>query len=656
VLTIVWTLAAALFLTAPLIAQEKIAFVRRSGADYQIHVMNPDGTGQSQLTSGPGVHLRPSFSRDGRQIVFDSFIGFDNPDVYVMNVDGTNAINLTNDTARDDQASFHPDGSKVVFMSTRDGRLEIYQMNSDGTGQTRLTDNDCREEEPSYSPDGTKILFGASCNGLREIYRMNADGTGLPTRLTDNSGTFASDFRPAYSPDGSRIVFASDRDGPYELYVMEANGANPTRLTSNNKDDDPSFSPDGNRIVFFSNRDGVDEIYVMNADGSNQTRLTFNGGFSPSWWGPALPMAPDADSDGVADATDNCTTTPNPGQADNDGDGQGDACDPDDDNDGQTDADEIACGSDPLNAAIGAADNDADNRPDCVDWDDDDDGVVDPNDNCQFVPNAGQADTDGDGLGNVCDPDTVSAGTPAGSTVAVGLGPVSVTFSGVSTAGTTSQVSIDPATAGTLPGTYSLGPGMPAYEITTTAQYTAPITVCIQVPSVSDPAIFNSLRILHGEGGTLVDRTILPPDSPAPDFASRTICARVPSLSPFVVAVRDVVYDFQGFFQPIDNFPLLNIVTAGSAIPVKFSLGGNHGLAVFEAGYPASSPIACDATQPGTVIEGTVNAGSSSLSYDAASGQYTYVWKTEKSWQGTCRMFVVRLKDGTERLAKFRFR
>jgi hypothetical protein len=116
------------------------------------------------------------------------------------------------------------------------------------------------------------------------------------------------------------------------------------------------------------------------------------------------------------------------------------------------------------------------------------------------------------------------------------------------------------------------------------------------------------------------------------------------------------VFNFVGFFQPVDNLPALNLATAGSSIPVKFSLGGYQGLAIFAAGYPASSPIQCDAGEPGAVIEETVNAGGSTLSYSAGSDQYNYVWKTDKNWKGTCRVLVVKFTGGSQHFAKFRFR
>jgi CSLREA domain-containing protein len=114
-------------------------------------------------------------------------------------------------------------------------------------------------------------------------------------------------------------------------------------------------------------------------------------------------------------------------------------------------------------------------------------------------------------------------------------------------------------------------------------------------------------------------------------------------------------YDFSGFFPPVDNPPALNGVKAGRAIPVKFSLNGDQGLDVFDAGFPASQPIPCDGLALVYDVEETVTAGSSSLSYDATTDQYIYVWKTEKGWVGTCRQLTVQLNDGTTHVAYFSF-
>jgi hypothetical protein len=96
-------------------------------------------------------------------------------------------------------------------------------------------------------------------------------------------------------------------------------------------------------------------------------------------------------------------------------------------------------------------------------------------------------------------------------------------------------------------------------------------------------------------------------------------------------------------------------VKAGSAIPVKFSLNGNQGLNVLAAGFPTSQPMACDSTMPSDAIEQTVTAGSSGLQYDAATDQYTYVWKTNKEWASSCRALNVQLSDGTSHMAYFKF-
>jgi hypothetical protein len=117
-------------------------------------------------------------------------------------------------------------------------------------------------------------------------------------------------------------------------------------------------------------------------------------------------------------------------------------------------------------------------------------------------------------------------------------------------------------------------------------------------------------------------------------------------------------YAFGGFLSPVSAPPALNAKTAGSAVPVNFSLAGNQGLAILAAGSPTSKAITCPAVATVTTIDEAASStsGNSVLTYDATTDQYSYTWKTEKSWAGTCRMLSVKLADGTEHTANFQFK
>jgi hypothetical protein len=128
--------------------------------------------------------------------------------------------------------------------------------------------------------------------------------------------------------------------------------------------------------------------------------------------------------------------------------------------------------------------------------------------------------------------------TPSGANVSVTPAQLStVTFSEVTNSGVTTVVAIDQATAPQVSGGFDVVGGL-TYQVTTTAAISGDIVVCFSVPWISDAAAFDAVRILHGEDGVLVDRTILAPDEPAPDFENRRVCARTSSLSPFAVAVE----------------------------------------------------------------------------------------------------------------------
>jgi len=117
-----------------------------------------------------------------------------------------------------------------------------------------------------------------------------------------------------------------------------------------------------------------------------------------------------------------------------------------------------------------------------------------------------------------------------------------------------------------------------------------------------------------------------------------------------------VIWSFAGFLRPVDNLPVRNRVHAGLVVPMRFRLGGNQGLNVLAQGYPRVVPVNCAASTPETIVDEAAAANSPlGLLYNPLTGVYWFVWKTDKAWAGSCRQLHIKLLDGTDHVAEFRF-
>jgi TolB protein len=237
-----------------------------------VFVVDPGGSRRLRLTRRPGPEFDPSWSPDGRRLVYrDSRRGINKDDeIFVMNANGTRMRNISRSSSNDWSPAWAPDGAWIAFASERRGALDIWLMRPSGADQRPLTRRG-RDEYPTWSPDSKWIAFMR----LGDIWIVHMDGSDEHplTETVDEEGW------PAWSPDGKRIAFIVGYEGARTVWVMDRDGSHRRRLTSPGHDDmGVCWSPDGQFLAF--SRNGA--LTVMRSDGTDLREIGVSG-YLPDW-------------------------------------------------------------------------------------------------------------------------------------------------------------------------------------------------------------------------------------------------------------------------------------------------------------------------------------------------------------------------------------
>jgi Tol biopolymer transport system component len=172
----------------------------------QVAIVNADGSGFRELTSGPNNNGFPSMSPDGRRFVYRTF-GPEGEGLRIMDIETKQVTPIA--SGYDNFPLWSPRGDLIMFSRQAEGDYEIYTIRPDGTGLKRLTHSRGNDAHMAWSPDGTQIVFASTRMGFKdevpytdapqpygEIFVMRADGSDV-RQLTDNQW---EEGTPAWQP------------------------------------------------------------------------------------------------------------------------------------------------------------------------------------------------------------------------------------------------------------------------------------------------------------------------------------------------------------------------------------------------------------------------------------------------------------------------
>jgi len=199
----------------------KLAFVSKYLEKDAIHIYDVERrkvVGRYQFDELVSL-TSPSWSPDGRKLVFTALHVSGPSDLYVLDFDTQEHYPITDDLFLENDPDWSPDGRYIVFSSDRTstgfrGHENLFLYDVETAEVRYLTYGPWKDLDPRWSPDGRWVLFTSDRNSVYDLYLVDAEGRG--GRLTDYTGAA---FDPEWLPAGDAIVFSAFEKGTFNVYL-----------------------------------------------------------------------------------------------------------------------------------------------------------------------------------------------------------------------------------------------------------------------------------------------------------------------------------------------------------------------------------------------------------------------------------------------------
>ncbi|MDR1945760.1 MAG: translocation protein TolB [Desulfovibrio sp.] len=261
-----------------------MAFVKSDGPmKKDIWSMKPNGRGLTRLTNMKGEALSPTWSPDGRRVLF-THIDKRSHGLGVCDTGSRTVQRVRFPGNTVIGPAYMPDGRVAVGLT--DGRNpSIFLLGQSLQKERRLDESSAIDVSPSVDTSGSLMAFTSSRLGSPQVFLKDLRSGAV--RRISREGSYNTD--PSISPDGSLVAYARQEGGGHRIYVHDLITDQERQVSFGpGSDEKPAFAPDSYFIAFMSTRGGVRQLYVTTRNGGDAKRLpTGPGDASFPAWGPA---------------------------------------------------------------------------------------------------------------------------------------------------------------------------------------------------------------------------------------------------------------------------------------------------------------------------------------------------------------------------------
>ena len=235
------------------IASTKLLYVNeiKSGdikSRYRLMLADSDGANEQTLLSSSEPIISPSWSPDGKKVVYVSFeTGLAN--VFIQNISTGKRDSVLSKNTQISSPSWSPDGKYLSLTLYQDGNAEIYILRLRDKTLTRMTNQFAIDTESSWSPKGNKILFTSGRSGSPQIYELDLRRLNSKAKRITFEGSYNA--KASYLPNEEGIIFVNrSADGLFHIALKYKKENFIRILTEAKMDESPSVAPNGNMVIY----------------------------------------------------------------------------------------------------------------------------------------------------------------------------------------------------------------------------------------------------------------------------------------------------------------------------------------------------------------------------------------------------------------------